>query len=194
MKKTDYIRKVEAIVEKTLNKSKKQSLAHDFSHFNRVRLNALAIAENYSDVDTEVLQLAALLHDIDQPYNKKIEHVARSMNKAKKILTDINYEKTSKVLDLIKRHSTENIYEKNNIESKILFDADKIDGLGVIGAARVFLYCGQNNMRLRNAIEWYEKKIGIALNNLQTPEGRKMTEEKIAFTKKFLTELKKEVE
>jgi HD superfamily phosphodiesterase len=51
----------------------RQSIAHRIDHFHRVAHNARAIMASYPDADAEVLYLAVLLHDVDQPfYDKKI--------------------------------------------------------------------------------------------------------------------------
>jgi uncharacterized protein len=163
-----------------------QSLAHQDDHFQRVKDIALKIAENYQ-VDQEVLGRAALLHDIDQPPEKKHEHVELSLKKADEILK--NNPKKEKILQVIREHSTEKITGNSSIESKILFDADKLDGLGPIGIARVFLYCGECGMTLKQAVKWYKKKIKIAMQNLQTPEGIKIAKEKLKFTNEFLTKV-----
>ena len=73
-----------------------------------------------------------------------------------------------------------------SLEAKILFDADKLDGLGASGIARVFALFGQRGLDPEKAIEWYEKKIEIALKNLQTKEAKKIARKRLAFVKKFL--------
>ncbi len=185
---------IEGKVKEILKENKLQSLAHRFDHFQRVRKNALKIAEDY-DVDLELLEIACLLHDIDEPYNLKENHVERSLKLAKKILNEIgiNEEKKQKVLNIIKEHSTENITRKTSIESKILFDADKIDGLGSIGISRVFLFCGQRGLTLRESIKWYKKKINLTLKNLQTKKGKEIAKKKLKYVKNFIKELEKEL-
>lgn len=185
------IRKIEALVQESVDNSN-QSLAHRFDHLSRVRLNALEIAKYYKNVDKEVLGLAALLHDADQPFNKKVCHVQRSMERAKKIMkaAGIAAGKRKKVLVIISEHSTEDLREKTSLESKILFDADKLDGLGPIGIARVFVLCGQQGKSVEESVEWYEKKIKAARSGLQTKHGKQEAKKLLPFTLEFLRELK----
>ncbi len=106
-----YLEMVEKEAEKLLSR-KEQCVAHRIGHVKRVMKNALEIAKNYPNVDKEVLQIAILLHDICQPFNrKKKTHVEMSVKIAKKILRKIKYpeEKTRKVLEIISQHSTEKL-------------------------------------------------------------------------------------
>ncbi|NUN11046.1 HD domain-containing protein [Candidatus Micrarchaeota archaeon] len=185
-----FVKDVEAIVRNKLKNQPKQSLAHDFNHFCRVRKNALKIAKHYSIVDLEVLQLACLLHDVDQPFDAKREHVEKSISLAREILSSINYPRIERVIEVMSQHSTEKLSEKTSLEAKILFDADKLDGLGPIGVARVFALCGQQGKTIPQAIAWYEKKIEVALSDLQTPEGKKLIEKELVYTRRYLEELK----
>src|ERR1700754_5205006 len=68
-----------------------QSVAHRFDHFLRVLGNADLIAKPYPQADIEILTLAVLLHDIDQPFDDKANHVAYSAAAAEKILADLSY-------------------------------------------------------------------------------------------------------
>ena len=191
MTQVDIIRKRTKEILKYKSKEANQSLAHDWGHCQRVWYIARSIAKNYKGIDLEVLEVSSMLHDIDQPYNMKKEHAKRSLNLADKILKEFNYEKRDKVLSVIEQHSTEKIIKKGSMEAKILFDADKLDGLGPIGIARVFLYCGQKGINIEQTIRWYNRKINIALKNLQTKEGKQMANERLKFTKNFIQNLKK---
>jgi len=173
-----------------------QSIAHKSEHINRVLNTALIISHNYNNVDVEVLKISVLLHDIAQPYNDKKNHVKLSINMASSILKDINYpnNKIKKVLNVISEHSTENMKKKKftSIESKILFDADKIDGIGASGISRVFSLFDQMNKEPLESIKWYKNKINIAIGNLQTKTGKKIFKKRLIFTNIFLDKLIKE--
>jgi uncharacterized protein len=99
-------------------------------------------------------------------------------------------------LDLIREHSTEHIstVRPSTIEAKILFDADKLDGLGAFGILRVFMLSRQVGRSLPDAIRWYRKKIAIATPNMQTPEGRAMMENRLPLVESFLSDLESELE
>ena len=178
------------IVKEELENSTAQSVAHHWDHIDRVYRRAIAIAVKINDekIDMEILRISALLHDISQKYYNKENHVKKSINKASDILKKIKYpeDKTKKVLEVISQHSTEDNNRPTSIESKILFDADKLDGIGAIGIARVFSFCGQNGLTPQKAIEWYKRKIDIALSSVQTEIGKKILEKKLKYVFDFI--------
>src|SRR5258708_5561467 len=78
---TGVLGKVRERIKQSL--SKDQSVSHRIDHLDRVRRNAIRIAEQLRGVDIEILSLAALLHDVNQPYNNKEKHVELSVTTAK---------------------------------------------------------------------------------------------------------------
>jgi uncharacterized protein len=185
--------RVRALVE-----TDRQSVAHRMDHFHRVACNARSILKFYPDADVEILYLAVLLHDVDQPFNDKANHVARSAALAERLLSEIEYPpaRAARVLDLIREHSTEHIgsVRPSTIEAKILFDADKLDGLGAFGILRVFALSRQVGRSIPETISWYRNKIAIAMPNMQTPEGRAMMENRLPLVEAFLSDLESELE
>lgn len=180
------------IIRKSYDQSKTQSIVHDWKHVLRVLDNCYLISKDFKKVDTESLSLAALLHDVDQPFNNKKQHVLLSIKKSKTILQEIGVYTNiqNKVLNIISEHSTEDL--KNNlscIESGILFDADKIDGVGIVGITRVLMFCGQSRKTIRECMEWYKEKVIKTLPNLRTETGKAIFLERLQFTKKYITEL-----
>jgi uncharacterized protein len=186
----NYIEAVRAIASQYLE-DPNQSVSHRADHIERVLSTAGRIAQGRSDVDGEILTLSVLLHDIDQPFNDKKNHVQLSERRAKAILTRLEYplERRQRVLQIIREHSTEQIRDTSTVEAAILFDADKIDGVGPIGVARVFAFFGQSGRPPLEAIDWYTKKIAIAREHLHTSEGKRIFEERARFALDFLTEL-----
>ena len=140
--------------EKTLLKLKDS--AHDINHVLRVYNLALVIAKKEnSKVDLDVLQAAALLHDIGGPLEQddptgNTDHAVESANIAKSILNKLGIQKSKinhiKNCIISHRYKTTNIPE--TIEAKILFDSDKLDALGAIGVARQFVWIGRNNANI----------------------------------------------
>ncbi len=175
-----------------------QSVAHRFDHLERVMRNAKIISATMDGVDSELLDLAVLLHDVDQPVGKKSEHVSLSMKAAEKILRTWGCpaERAKLVLRIISEHSSEHVEDvkPTSVESKILFDADKLDGLGAVGISRVFALFGQMNRSTREAIEWYRKKMSIARDHLQTEEGKRLFRARLPYVQQFLEQLESELE
>lgn len=167
-----------------------QSVAHRMDHIERVLANAQAIAAHFPDADPKLLTLAALLHDVTSSFDKKEQHVKLSMNTARRILNRIGYphERTDKVLAIMAEHSTEDLKtgELSSVEARILFDADKIDGLGPSGIARAFALFGQRGYPPPSAIAWYRKKIETTIRNMKTDPGREMAMERLPFVEDFL--------
>jgi uncharacterized protein len=159
----------------------------------RVMRNALSIALTMKDVDNELLELAVLLHDVNQPAGRKKEHVELSIRTAEKILLEegCTRERVRQVLGVIAQHSTEHIetVKPTSTEARILFDADKLDGLGAAGIARVFALFGQMGRLPCEAIPWYREKISISLEHLQTEEGRRLFESRREYVEEFLRQV-----
>lgn len=191
----DYFSMIREKVIRAIKK-KEQSVAHRMDHIERVLLNACSIARSYPEADVEILKIAALLHDVDQPFYNKKEHVKLSGKTAEKILKQVAYpvDKAKRVLVAISQHSTEQINKKEpvSIEAKILFDADKIDGLGASGIARVFSLFGQKGKEPLDAVSWYRKKIATALSNMQTVAGKRIFKKKLNYVEKFLNRIERE--
>jgi uncharacterized protein len=194
---TELCQRVQARVVQLLA-SERQSVAHQLDHLMRVLRHARAIAKSYPDVDEEILTLAVLLHDVDQPFNDKANHVAYSEAAAETILVELSYptERTRRVIQAIREHSTETIEssQPSSIEARILFDADKLDGIGAFGVLRVFALARQMGRSIPDAIAWYRRKIEVALKNLQTPEGHEAALRRLPLVESFLLELERELE
>ena len=120
---------------------------HDFDHVMRVYRIAekLALAEG---ADLEIVRAAALLHDSvgsapGNPGEARAEHHILSAIFARQVLTEEGWaeERIQAVEHCIRAHRFRNKGEKpQTIEAQVLFDADKLDVLGAIGAARTIAY------------------------------------------------------
>ncbi len=118
---------------------------HDFSHIERVYRMAerLARAEG---ADLEIVRAAALLHDADGTTpgsDVRKEHHLRSAEFAGTILEAEGWpdERIQAVQHCIRAHRYRDDREPpETIEAKVLFDADKLDVLGAIGAVRATVY------------------------------------------------------
>lgn len=121
---------------------------HDINHILRVYRMAehLAVAEG-GDVD--IVRAAALLHDAqgsapedaNNGENRQDHHLS-SATFAEKILLERGWskERILAVQHCIRAHRYRSTETPDTLEAKILFDADKLDVLGAIGAARTIAY------------------------------------------------------
>jgi len=188
-----WTEKVRQIMRQELADKPDQSLAHRADHLERVCERSLEMAkliEKQENIvlDGEALALAALLHDIHQPYDRKREHARLSAERAGELLEGLDYppEKIPTIRLLITQHSSEDDALPSSWEGKILFDADKLDGLGAMGIARVFTRCGQLGLTPSEGLAWYEKKIATALPMLQTELAKEMGKEDFEYVMEFL--------
>lgn len=145
----EKIEEIKEIVKKELSCS-----AHQIDHIERVYNLCLSLSEG-ENVDFEVLETAALLHDIarvkeDSDSSGKTDHAVLGSNMAKIILKKLDFpkEKILHIQECIISHRYRNSNEPKTIEAKILFDADKLDTVGAIGIARSFVWVGRNGAKI----------------------------------------------
>ena len=128
---------------------------HDWFHTERVYKTAKLISEK-EEVNTLVVQLAALLHDIADPkFHDGDEEIGPKT--AHDFLVSKNFDPvhTAHVVSIIKYMSFKNSLEKksnsfNSLELQVVQDADRLDAIGAIGIARTFNYGGFKNRELYN--------------------------------------------
>ncbi len=188
---------------------------HDWFHIERVWKLSLKIAENET-VDSEVLQLGALLHDIADPkFHDGDETVALKISRNFLESQYVGEEIIEKVLFIIQNISFKNrgeVPENLPLELKIVQDADRLDAIGAIGIARTFNFGGfKNNLmfhpemppKLNMTKEEYKKNEGTTINHfyekllllkdlMNTETAKKIASERHDFMLKFLEEFSKE--
>jgi len=143
MTNTEIIEQTRAHVEA---KFTTESTGHDYWHTYRVWQLAKHIAASEENVDTFVLELAALLHDIaDWKFHDGDEDAGPRA--ARKWLESLQVENAviEHIEDIIRNVSFKGAHVETKlatIEGRILHDADKLDAIGAIGIARTFAYGG----------------------------------------------------
>src|SRR5574338_265026 len=113
------------ILQKTADYIKQEfsgdSSGHDWWHIYRVWKNAITICE-HEQADSFIVQLAALLHDLDDwKFNSSADETPLRAKAANKM---------------------------DSLEGFIVQDADRLDAIGAIGIARAFAYGGYKNRLL----------------------------------------------
>jgi uncharacterized protein len=134
------------------------SPAHDIAHVMRVYNLCLELANYESNVDLDILRIAALLHDIARTKEDKnvqagllnVDHAVLGVEMGGKILRELGYsgERIERVKHCIASHRFRGENPPRTIEAKILSDADKLDVLGATGIARSFIIGGENGQKL----------------------------------------------
>jgi len=178
---------------------------HDKSHVDRVYNLAIRIAQE-EQADLDVVKAAVLLHDVARALEDegKIEnHASESAKMARKILEEARFpkEKVAKVVHCIEVHRFRKGVETESLEAQILQDADRLDIIGAIGIARVFMRGGWSNQPMHDPNippkEKYDGKSLTPINHIQekilkvkdtinTRTAKKIAEERHKFVEQFL--------
>jgi uncharacterized protein len=142
------------IIEKTAEYIKQEfsddSSGHDWWHIYRVWKNAITLCK-YEQADSFIVQLAALLHDLDDwKFNDSGDETPLH---AKAWLDSFSLDPsiTDAVCRIIQNISFKgaNVANKmDSLEGFIVQDADRLDAIGAIGIARAFAYGGYKNRPL----------------------------------------------
>lgn len=206
---------IENTVEFVKEKLNGAEAGHDWYHIERVWKLSKKIAET-EDCDLEVVELAALLHDIADPkFHDGDETVALKVSREFLENQQTSEDIIEKVLFIIKNISFKNRAEAPEnlpVELKIVQDADRIDAIGAIGVARTFNFGGfKNNLmydpeikpKLNMSKDEYKKSNGTTINHfyekllllkdlMNTPKGKEIAAERHGFMLQFLDQFYKE--
>ncbi|USG98971.1 HD domain-containing protein [Thermococcus argininiproducens] len=169
---------------------------HGFSHIKRVFNLCLHLGKD-EGADLEVLALAALLHDIARPLEDKgivDDHAKESAKIARRFLGSLGYPKIEEVVHAIEAHRFSKPPEPKTIEAKILSDADKLDAIGAIGVARVFMYSGEHGRDIEFSLKHFEEKILKLKDLMYTKSAKKLANERHKFVEEFIKRIQKEIE
>lgn len=188
--------------------------AHDLAHVKRIVKTAkqLADAEN---ADNEIIIPAAWLHDLVNLPKNHPERKQASRKAAEEtiyFLKSIQYpsEKFSEIAHAIEAHSFSSGVIPQTLEAKIVQDADRLDGLGAIGLARLFSISTQlkrpfyhfsdpfaSNREFDdqdNAIDHIFIKLKKVVEQMNTEAAKKEAETRFRFIESYLSQLKNEID
>jgi uncharacterized protein len=206
---------IENTVEFVKEKLKGAEAGHDWYHIERVWKLSKKIAAT-EECNIEVVELAALLHDIADPkFHNGDETLALKVSHEFLKNQHSSVDIIEKVLFIIKNISFKNRAEAPEnlpIELKIVQDADRIDAIGAIGIARTFNFGGfKNNLmydpeikpKLNMSKEEYKKSDGTTINHfyekllllkdlMNTQKGKEIAAERHDFMLRFLDQFYKE--
>lgn len=210
----DFAEIVSRVATKTKAFHTDDTTGHDWWHVYRVWNLAKQIAQR-EGADPLVVELAALLHDMDD--HKIAGADSDNMPNAKQTLRNIDAspELESKVIEVIKQVSFKGAgvdTTPTSLEACVVQDADRLDAIGAIGIARAFAYGGSKNRELFNPEEQpnlhgsfheYKNSKGSTLNHfyekllllkdrMNTPTAKTIAEERhefmVEFVERFLNE------
>lgn len=180
---------------------------HDYFHTLRVFNMATHIAER-EGAKLEIVQLAALLHDVDDrkisPETYKTQANAREFLSSNGV-DDEATECICKIIREISFGSNEGV--PTTIEGQCVQDADRLDAIGAIGIARAFAYGGNHNRHmyhpdikpnLNMTKEEYRRSESTTINHfyeklfkltslMNTPTALQIAKEREAYMKEFVS-------
>ncbi|WP_297476443.1 HD domain-containing protein [Thermococcus sp.] len=171
---------------------------HGFSHVERVFNLCIHIGKE-EGADLEVLALASLLHDVARPLESagKVEdHAAEGSRIARHFLRSLGYpeEKVEAVAHAIEAHRFSRGPEPETLEARILSDADKLDAIGAVGIARVFMYSGEHGRSIEDSLAHFEEKILKLRDLMYTETAKRIAGERHRFTVEFIERIRREME
>lgn len=210
-----------SIIDKTINyvqqTLKNSEGGHDWWHTRRVYLNAQKIASCEPDIDTEVVLLAALLHDIaDSKFHNGNEQIGPET--ARVFLSSEGFDsiKINHVVSIIENISFKGGKSERTFHSKeldIVQDADRLDAIGAIGIARAFNYGGFKGNEIYNpeippnlemtkeeykkgkqpSVNHFYEKLLLLKDLMNTKTGREMAQKRHEFMLEYLEQFNREV-
>lgn len=184
---------------------------HDWFHIERVYRNALRIAD-HENCQREVVQLAALLHDIaDSKFHGGDESIGPKT--ARTFLESQHSDKATidhvvKIIENISFKGGKTDRTFSSLELDIVQDADRLDAIGAIGIARTFNYGGFKNRPLYDpaiapnlhmtkeeykasqapTLNHFYEKLLLLKDRMNTATGKKMAEDRHRFMEVFLAQ------
>jgi uncharacterized protein len=187
--------------------------SHAWDHTLRVYGLCMHIGQAES-ADMEVMKVCALLHDVGRSFQDasrgSICHAEKGAEMAKALLENypLSAERKSNIIHCVRSHRFRGNCEPGTLESKVLYDADKLDSIGAIGVARAFQFAGEVGARLHNpsvhpectrayseedtGYREFRLKLFSIKDRMYTEEGRRMAKERhefmVMFFKRFLEE------
>lgn len=182
--------KVASIVKERIIDLEKTT--HFFDHLERVLRIAVMLSEK-EGADLELVQLGALLHDvghaIGEPHNETGARLARE------ILREVGYpeEIIEKVAGIVFRHRQSLDHELETIEEEIVWDADKIDLIGVTGVLRAFHWAGSTGISFENHVKWSQDRQTKFYGLLKTESAKKIAKKRHVRMMCLLEVLEKEL-
>lgn len=181
---------IEAAVRYMENLFQDNSGGHDAAHTMRVYRNAQVIAETEPGCDREIVSLAALLHDADDPKLFRTENNAN----ARAFLEKYQVGKQEEIIAAINAVSFSRNRGKKpgTTEGKIVQDADRLDAIGAVGIARTFAYGGEHGRSMESSIQHFHEKLLLLKDEMNTETARRLAEDRHNWMLSFLEEYAKE--
>ncbi|MGL5415459.1 MAG: HD domain-containing protein [Clostridium sp.] len=192
------------------SKLENEGSGHDWYHIERVYNLAKYLGKEEGG-DSYIIELAALLHDIEDWKFSKDNKSETGIIEEFLLSEKVEKEDIAKIIFIIKTMSFKGgvvSSKQNTIEGMVVQDADRLDAMGAIGIARAFTYGGYKgnqiydptikpiefkslddvkNKKNHTINHFYEKLLKLK-DNINTGSGKKIAEKRHEFMEKFLIE------
>lgn len=181
---------------------------HDFWHIERVRKMALRLAAE-EGADATVVELAALLHDVD---DWKLRASESEPSRLEAVIEAIELpvdlaQRVRAVIDEVSFRGAAVATPVSSLEAAVVQDADRLDAIGAIGIARAFAFGGSRQRALHDpsdgphaheSFDAYRRSTGSTLNHfyekllllrdrLNTAAARRIAVTRHAYMEGFVT-------
>lgn len=187
--------------------------SHDVAHLQRVWKNAATIHAEEGG-DAQVLLAATVLHDcVNVEKNSPLRAQASrlSAQTASRILAELGWadDKVHAAAHAIEAHSYSAGIAPLTLEARILQDADRLDAIGIVGAARCFYVAGRMGSALydfadphahnrayddtRYAIDHFHTKLFKLASGFQTAAGARIAVLRQERLRRLLDEFAEEI-
>jgi uncharacterized protein len=179
--------------------------SHDWEHTLRVVRLCRHIGP-LEATDMPVLLSAAYLHDIGRCHQDQamgaVCHAEKGGELAAPFVAGLPFSEARKenILHCIRSHRFRRGASPETLEAKVLFDADKLDAIGAVGA-RAYLFAGEVGARLHNpdipieetkpysrddtGYREFKVKLCKVKGRMLTDSGRRMAESRHRFMEQF---------
>ena len=203
---SELVQKIKSHVQEVF---KHDATGHDWFHIERVYKMALHLQLKEGG-DREIIELAALLHDIsDHKMNGGVLNAGGNI--AYELLMDygcseIKAQHVKEIVDGVS-YKGANVEDKmQSIEGKIVQDADRLDAIGAIGIARAFAFGGNKNRPMylpdskpemhdsfesyanakSHTVNHFYEKLLLLKNRLNTETASKIGQRRHVFMEEYL--------
>ena len=167
---------------------------HDFDHTMRVFHMATTIARE-ENADLETVQLAALLHDVDD--RKLSPQTCENKDNAVSFLREngVNQEKIKEIIQIISQISfSAGNGTPSTLEGMCVQDADRLDAIGAIGIGRAFAFGSSRGRRIHDpegkdtttTIQHFYDKLLLLKDRMNTATGKTLAHQRHRFMEDFL--------
>ena len=183
---------------------------HDWNHVQRVRNVALQIARK-EGADLQVVELAALLHDVNDPKLSAANATKRGTVPLSGSDPSLQ-RRVNEILDHMGFSGPAGEEHSPSLEHAVVLDADRLDAIGAMGIARAFSYGGSRNRPMHDpneppdlamdkaayraststTVNHFHEKLLLLKDRMLTQTGKELAEERHRFMETYLAKFLEE--